>query len=248
MLNPLLESILQTVHQSTLKRHKLFFFCFHSNCAIFSQWERVMLFIAKKKLPNPMLLVAKNRPPTHCVTVQHMKLLCHAAKWAQKPACMCMCTCTPATQSSTLAGRLRHSIYGAVIWGLAFSLRPKFWCPCAAKISLCACVNHLSYAHATLRKGQGCHLSPAALLSYLCVSYSRPLAASRRCYPSTLFYSHCTNNTDIKCLFFPPASAQMLPQIKTRVKRLFICVSDIKADKRHNLHWSCATGVVLNGI
>lgn len=30
---------------------------------------------------------------------------------------------------------------------------------------------------------------------------------------------------------FPPVSAQTLPQIKTRVKQLFICVSDIKADK-----------------
>lgn len=97
------------------------------------------------------------------------------------------CVCILATWRATLAGPLWHSIYRRVIWGLSFSLHPKFLCPCATKISLCVCVNHLSYAHAPLRKGQGCHLIPAALLSYLCVSYSRPLAVSQLGYPSTLF-------------------------------------------------------------
>ena len=100
---------------------------------------------------------------------------------------VCMCVCILATQRATLAGLFWHSIYRRVIWGLSFSLHPKFLCPCATKISLCVCVNHLSYAHAPLRKGQGCHLIPAALLSYLCVSYSRPLAVSPLGYPSTLF-------------------------------------------------------------
>lgn len=100
---------------------------------------------------------------------------------------VCMCVCILAAQRATLAGLFWHSIYCLVIWGLSFSLHPKFLCPCATKISLCVCVNHLSYAHATLRKGQGCHLIPAALLSYLCVSYSRPLAVSQQGYPSTLF-------------------------------------------------------------
>lgn len=98
-----------------------------------------------------------------------------------------MWVCILATQLATLASLFWHSIYCPVIWGLSFSLHPKFLCPCAAKISLCVRVNHLSYAHAPLRKGQGCHLIPAALLSYLCASYSRPLAVSQSGYPSTLF-------------------------------------------------------------
>lgn len=106
--------------------------------------------------------------------------------WLKAPE-VCMCVCILATQRATLAGLLWHSIYRLVIWGLSFSLHPKFLCPCATKISLCVCVNHLSYAHAPLRKGQGCHLMPAALLSYLCVSYSRPLAVSQLGYPSTVF-------------------------------------------------------------
>lgn len=123
---------------------------------------------------------------------------------------VCMCVCILAIQCATLAFLFWHSIYRPVIWGLSFSLHPKFLCPCATKISLCVCVNHLSYAHAPLRKGQGCHLIPAALLSYLCVSYSRPLAVSQLGYPSTLFipiaptYGH-------KTFFYV---SKMLPQIK----------------------------------
>lgn len=109
-----------------------------------------------------------------------------------------MWVCILATQLATLASLFWHSIYCPVIWGLSFSLHPKFLCPCAAKISLCVRVNHLSYAHAPLRKGQGCHLIPAALLSYLCASYSRPLAVSQLGYPSTRFYPHRTNSMDIK--------------------------------------------------
>lgn len=99
----------------------------------------------------------------------------------------CVRVCILATQPATLASLFWHSIYCPVIWGFSFSLHPKFLCPCAAKISLCVRVNHLSYAHAPLRKGQGCHLIPAALRSYLCASYSRPLAEPQLGYPSTLF-------------------------------------------------------------
>lgn len=121
---------------------------------------------------------------SNCYSKKKKSILCfHTWCGAQ----MCLCVCILATQPATLAGLFWHSIYCPVIWGLSFSLHPKFLCPCATKISLCVCVNHLSYAHAPLRKGQGCHLIPAALLSYLCVSYSRPLAVSQLGHPSTLF-------------------------------------------------------------
>ena len=48
---------------------------------------------------------------------------------------VCMCVCILATQRATLAGLFWHSIYRLVIWGLSFSLHPKFLCPCATKIS-----------------------------------------------------------------------------------------------------------------
>lgn len=43
---------------------------------------------------------------------------------------VCMYVCILATQRATLAGLLWHSIYCLVIWGLCFSLHPKFLCPC----------------------------------------------------------------------------------------------------------------------
>lgn len=186
MLNPLLESILKAVHQNLLKRHKLVFVSIptvpclvNENKSRCLSWRQPIIrcCCSLGSVPNPLCYYAAYELALSCC-------------WRdQKPACMCVCArvCIPATRRSTLAGPLWHAIYGGVIWSLSFSLRPKFLCPCATKISLCVRVNHLSYAHATLRKGQGCHLIPAALLSYLCVSYSRPLAASRRGYPSTLF-------------------------------------------------------------
>lgn len=126
---------------------------------------------------------------------------------------VCTCVCVLATYPATLDGLFWSSIYCLVIWSLSFSLHSNFLCPCVTKISLYVRVNHLSYAHAPLRKGQGCHLAPAALLSYLCVSYSRPLAASRLGNLSTLFIPIRTNNKDIKCSF---TSAKTLPQIKRK--------------------------------
>lgn len=104
-----------------------------------------------------------------------------------------------------------------------FLITPKFLCPCVAKISLCLCVNHLSYVHAPLRKGQGCHLIPAALLSYLCVSYSRLLAVSLLSYPSNTFYPHPANNVDIKRSF---TSAENAATNKVWTTYLFICLGN----------------------
>lgn len=125
---------------------------------------------------------------------------------------VCMCVCILAIECATLAGLFWHSIYRLVIWSLSFSLHPKFLCPCATKISLCVCVNHLSYAHAPLRKGQGCHLISAALLSYLCVSYSRPLAVSLLGYPSTVFFLSPSHQQYGHKMFF--YVCKMVPQIK----------------------------------
>lgn len=187
MLNPLLESILKAVHQNLLKRHKLVFVSIptvpclvNENKSRCLSWRQPIIHCCCSlgSVPKPTVLL--------CSIWTRFVMLLRGPE-----ACMHVrvraCVCIPATRRSTLAGPLWHAIYGGVIWSLSFSLRPKFLCPCATKISLCVRVNHLSYAHATLRKGQGCHLIPAALLSYLCASYSRPLAASRRGYPSTLF-------------------------------------------------------------
>lgn len=105
-----------------------------------------------------------------------------------------------------------HSIYRPVISGLTFSLHRKFLCPWATKMCLCICLNHLSYAHAPLRKGQGCHSISSALLPYLCVSYSRHCL----CLGCTIhqhFLSPSHQQKGYKTLFY---AGRVLPQIKNR--------------------------------
>ena len=131
---------------------------------------------------------------TRC-TVQQMYLLCHVVERNRSECvcvccvCVCVCVCSLFWPLSVQPWLACSDTQFIVLWfeALVSHYAPNFLCPCAAKISLCVCVNHLSYAHAPLRKGQGCHLIPATSLSYLCVSYSRPLAVSQLGYPSTLF-------------------------------------------------------------
>lgn len=160
-----------------------------------------------KTTHNPPLLFNKRR--TQCTFLLCGIWTCFVMS-LKGPA---VCVCVGHSACATLAGLLWHSIYGAVIWSLSFSLHPKFLCPCATKISLCVRVNHPVICTCYFKK------RPRVSFDSCCLAFifMRLIFTSSGCVSAgrsiNTFYPHCGNNTDIKRFFFFSVS-KLLPQIK----------------------------------